>query len=222
MNPFIYIKDQYKSELKDTFYGCVMNPSTARVRDHPPHVWAMATQSYLDLFNNNKNQAICISGESGAGKTVNTKTAMAYLTGLNEKFGGVAVSSGESPIEDRILMCNPVLEGLGNAKTVRNDNSSRFGKYISLFIENKCIVGASIKSYLLEAIRITTPNPSERNYHIFYELLKGASDDMISKYKLNREPYTYPYLKKSGCKEVKTVDDTAEYNELIKSFNVSF
>ena len=218
VNPFRRIKASQR--LMDTFYDCVMNPNTARVRDHPPHVWAIATHSYLELYLNNKNQAICISGESGAGKTFNTKTAMAFLTGLNEKFGGVQVAAGESKIEDRIMMCNPVLEALGNAKTVRNDNSSRFGKYISLFVENNCIIGASIKSYLLEAIRITTPNESERNYHIFYQLLRGGDKPMIREFGLDREPFHYKFLKKSGCKDVHTINDIDDYHELLNSLQV--
>lgn len=158
MNPFRYIPAQYKEELKKSFYNCCFNPNTTRVRDYDPHVWAIASHSYTELFATNRNQAICISGESGAGKTVNAKGAMAFLTGMNDRLGGAPTVEGESKIEDKILMCNPILEALGNAKTVRNDNSSRFGKYISLFIENKMIVGASTKSYLLEAIRVTKPN----------------------------------------------------------------
>lgn len=219
MNPFCYLKDQYKETLKESYYGCIMNPMSARVRDFEPHVWAIAANSYLQLFENNKNQAICISGESGAGKTVNTKTAMAFLTGLNARFGGGTVIAGEAKIEDRILQCNPIIEGLGNAKTVRNDNSSRFGKYVSLFIEGKNIIGASIKSYLLEAIRVTTPNNSERNYHVFYQMLKGCSDEMMNDFRLPRNPTGFKFLSRSNCYEVTTINDMEEYAEMIKSMD---
>jgi myosin-5 len=216
INPFKYLKEQYTEELKRAFYDCIKNPSANKVREKPPHVWAIAAQAYLDLNAFKKNQACCISGESGAGKTVNTKTCMSFLTGMNEIFGiKEAVDekkSAEPPIEDKILMCNPILEALGNAKTVRNDNSSRFGKYISLFMQNRIVIGASVESYLLEAIRVTNPNKSERNYHIFYQYLKGAKDEEISAMKLNRNPQTYPFLNKSGCFEVPTINDKEEYD----------
>ena len=119
---------------------------------------------------------------------MNAKTAMEFLTGMNDRLGGVQTKDGEYKIEEKILMCNPILEALGNAKTIRNDNSSRFGKYISLFIDNKMIVGASTTSYLLEAIRVTSPNKEERNYHIFYQLLSASPDALINKLQLNRKP----------------------------------
>ena len=214
VNPFKYIKEQYSETLKQEFYDCIMSPAAHRIRDKPPHVWAIAANSYLELYNNKQNQACCISGESGAGKTVNTKTCMSFLTGMNEIFGekkeAGAEKSEEPPIEDKILMCNPILEALGNAKTVRNDNSSRFGKYISLYMQNKIVIGASVEAYLLEAIRVTTPNKSERNYHVFYQFLKGASDEEIQKMRLDRKPFSYTFLERSGCSEVPTVDDLAE------------
>lgn len=215
INPFKYLKDQYKEDLKKAFYDCIRNPNQNKVRDKPPHVWAIAAQAYLDLYMFKKNQACCISGESGAGKTVNTKTCMSFLTGMNEIFGHKVNSSEETskepPIEDKILMCNPILEALGNAKTVRNDNSSRFGKYISLFMQDKIVIGASVESYLLEAIRVTNPNKSERNYHVFYQYLKGAKDEEISMLRLSRTPQKYSFLNKSGCFDVPTINDKEEY-----------
>ena len=222
VNPFKYLPDQYKEDLKKEFYKCIMHPATNKVRDKPPHVWAIAASAYLELFNNNINQACCVSGESGAGKTVNTKTCMSFLTGMNEIFGTKVAKEGEFKIEDKILMCNPILEALGNAKTVRNDNSSRFGKYVSLYIDGKIVVGASIESYLLEAIRVTSPNKSERNYHVFYQLLAGAKDEELSHLRLKRDPSTYPFLAKSGCLTVPTIDDIADYKEHEKSMEVNF
>jgi myosin heavy subunit len=221
VNPFKFLADQYKESAKKECYDCILNPTANKVRDKPPHVWAMAANCYLELYNNKMNQACCVSGESGAGKTVNTKTCMSFLTGMNEIFGKGTTKEGETKIEDKILQCNPILEALGNAKTVRNDNSSRFGKYISLFMHNKMVIGASIESYLLEAIRVTTPNRSERNYHIFYQYLKGAPDSEIKEFKLNRKPFTYSFLEKSGCSEVGTVDDLEEYREHEKSMKVN-
>ena len=224
VNPFKYIKEQYSETLKQEFYDCIMSPAAHRIRDKPPHVWAIAANSYLELYNNKQNQACCISGESGAGKTVNTKTCLSFLTGLNEigKGGDSAPlnNSNEAKIEDKILMCNPILESLGNAKTIRNDNSSRFGKYISLYMNNKIVIGASIESYLLEAIRVTNPNKNERNYHIFYQFLKGASDDDIQRMRLDRKCDRYPFLKRSECFDVNTINDKEEYEEHEKSMKV--
>jgi myosin heavy subunit len=220
INPFKYLTDQYKDDLKQEFYNCIMYPATNKVRDKPPHVWAIAASAYLELFINRINQACCVSGESGAGKTVNTKTCMSFLTGMNEIFGTKVAKEGEFKIEDKILMCNPILEALGNAKTVRNDNSSRFGKYVSLYIEGKIVVGASVESYLLEAIRVTSPNKSERNYHVFYQYLKGVKDSELSNMKLVRDPSQYPFLAKSGCFDVPTLDDVSDYKEHEKSMEV--
>jgi myosin-5 len=226
VNPFKYLREKYTEELKQEFYNCIKTPASNKVRDKPPHVWAIAAHAYLELYRNKQNQACCISGESGAGKTVNTKTCMSFLTGMNEIFGTKPNADHhhhhhhhhkEIPIEDKILMCNPILEALGNAKTVRNDNSSRFGKYISLFMHNKMVIGASVESYLLEAIRVTTPNKSERNYHVFYQFLKGASDEDLKLMRLKREPFSYPFLERSGCKDVSTIDDVEEYKEHEKS-----
>jgi myosin heavy subunit len=220
VNPFKYLPAQYEESLRQEFYNCIMHPATNKVRDKPPHVWAIAASAYLELFISRINQACCISGESGAGKTVNTKTCMSFLTGMNEIFGTKVAKEGEFKIEDKILMCNPILEALGNAKTVRNDNSSRFGKYVSLYIDGKIVVGASVESYLLEAIRVTNPNKSERNYHIFYQFLKGAKDAEISNFRLSRVPSQYSFLAKSGCFDVPTLDDVSDYNEHEKSMEV--
>ncbi len=128
-----------------------------------------------------------ISGESGAGKTENAKYAMKFLTSLSKK----ATGSNETPIEDKILSCNPILEAFGNAKTVRNDNSSRFGKYVRIWVEkkNRKIIGASISNYLLEKSRVTQPSDGERNYHIFYHLLKGF--EKLEDIELKGEKFEY-------------------------------
>ena len=123
-----------------------------------------------------KNQAIVISGESGAGKTENAKSAMQFLTGLSEAESGIIDPMDR--IEERIMACNPILESFGNAKTVRNDNSSRFGKYVRIIVDSRTrrIKGAAINNYLLEKSRVAAPGQQERNYHIFYSLLRGASN----------------------------------------------
>ena len=128
-------------------------------------------------------QAIVISGESGSGKTENAKRAMKFLTGLGASQASLNAKKDDVPIEQKILNTNPVLESFGNAKTVRNNNSSRFGKYVLLYFtkEKGEILGARVKNYLLEKSRVVGPSPGERNYHVFYHLLRGADEELLSK-----------------------------------------
>jgi myosin heavy subunit len=156
------------------------SPNPFNLRDTPPHTYAIAANSYRKLFENNRNQAIVISGESGAGKTENAKIAMKFLTSLSESGSEVVVDPTER-IEEKIMACNPILESFGNAKTVRNDNSSRFGKYVRIIVnsESRRIKGAAINNYLLEKSRVVGPGPQERNYHVFYSLLKGATKEQL-------------------------------------------
>lgn len=154
----------------------------------PPHVYAVAEDAYrsaMDSIQNNTsvaasrafaggNQSILVSGESGAGKTVTTKIILQYLAVLSQKADtSAAVVTG---IESQVLESNPILESFGNARTVRNDNSSRFGKFLEMQFEaTGCLVEASIQTYLLEKVRLISQAPGERNYHIFYEMLSGLS-----------------------------------------------
>jgi len=162
----------------------------------PPHVYAMADDAYRSMMRTlndgremkeireSPNQSILVSGESGAGKTVTTKIIMRYLAMLSKRsthFSGSHASGKESnyterTTEQQLLQSNPILESFGNARTLRNDNSSRFGKYIEIqFSENGLLSGASIDTYLLEKVRLVNQAPGERNYHIFYEILAGTN-----------------------------------------------
>jgi len=158
-----------------------MNPSgTAKLG---PHIYAIADLSYRQMMApERKSQAILISGESGAGKTESTKIVMRYLTTLGTA-GTDNVDDGEISIMDRVMQSNPILEAFGNAKTLRNDNSSRFGKFIELgFSRGGHLLGAKIQTYLLEKVRLGSHASGERNYHIFYQLLRGANDKQKKKY----------------------------------------
>tara|TARA_B000000441_G_scaffold18022_1_gene10616 strand:+ start:711 stop:1235 length:525 start_codon:yes stop_codon:yes gene_type:complete len=149
-----------------------------------PHVFAIAEAAFRTMVKESHSQSILVSGESGAGKTETTKQIMHYLAHMGGSSDGVehhpdqAALESARPVEQQVLESNPLLEAFGNAKTVRNDNSSRFGKFVEIQFDKKNrISGAAIRTYLLERSRIVNINDPERNFHIFYQLCDGASPD---------------------------------------------
>ncbi|KAL5231718.1 hypothetical protein ABZP36_030494 [Zizania latifolia] len=170
-----------------------------------PHVFAIADVSYRQMMNEGKSNSILVSGESGAGKTETTKMLMRYLAFL----GGRSRTGGRT-VEQQVLESNPVLEAFGNAKTVRNNNSSRFGKFVEIqFDKSGKISGAAIRTYLLERSRVCQINSPERNYHCFYFLCAAPSED-IRRYNLS-DPSSFHYLNQSTCIKVDGISDTEEY-----------
>ena len=151
-----------------------------------PHPFAVADKSYRQMMGEGRpSQAILISGESGAGKTETTKIVMSYLTTLGGMGMEESAKDGELSVMERVLQTNPVLEAFGNARTLRNDNSSRFGKFIELgFNRAGHLMGAKVQTYLLEKVRVAFHATGERNYHMFYQLLRGASQEQKEKYGL--------------------------------------
>lgn len=142
----------------------------------------MASNAFADIFESERNQSIVISGESGSGKTESTKFALNVLTSLSSAASAKdkMTKSTYISLEDQIQLCNPILESFGNAKTIRNDNSSRFGKLVTLLIgTSRTIEAAQFQSYLLEKSRVTQQTSEERNFHVFYALLKGLSDKEV-------------------------------------------
>lgn len=171
----------------------------------PPHVFNVAFDAFYGLREFHQNQSIIISGESGAGKTEATKQCLAFL----------ATSAGSvSHVHRKILQANPVLEAFGNAKTIRNDNSSRFGKFIRVFFSDQMRISGSLtQNYLLEKIRVCQQSNNERNFHIFYQLTKGG---FAKKNELGLEsPAHYRYLK--TCADVATIDDTEGFKETLEA-----
>ncbi|KAM9676132.1 unconventional myosin-VI isoform 5-T6 [Dama dama] len=182
VNPYFDIPKIYSSNTIKSYQGKSLGTM-------PPHVFAIADKAFRDMKVLKMSQSIIVSGESGAGKTENTKFVLRYLT---ESYG-----TGQD-IDDRIVEANPLLEAFGNAKTVRNNNSSRFGKFVEIhFNEKSSVVGGFVSHYLLEKSRICVQGKEERNYHIFYRLCAGASEDIRERLHLS-SPDNFRYLNR-GC-----------------------
>ena len=193
--------------------------------DLDPHVFAIADRSYRQMMEHRKSQSILISGESGAGKTESTKIVMSYLTTLGGMGMDTAEKEGEMSVMERVLQSNPVLEAFGNARTLRNDNSSRFGKFIELgFSRAGHLLGAKVETYLLEKVRIAFHASGERNYHIFYQLLRGANEEQKQKYHLHEGdtggielPNVFHYTKQGGAPTLREFSDEDGFAYTLKA-----
>ncbi|XP_072004305.1 unconventional myosin-Va isoform X4 [Engystomops pustulosus] len=171
--------------------------------DMDPHIFAVAEEAYKQMARDERNQSIIVSGESGAGKTVSAKYAMRY-------FATVSGSESEANVEEKVLASNPIMEAIGNAKTTRNDNSSRFGKYIEIGFDKRYrIIGAHMRTYLLEKSRVVFQADEERNYHIFYQLCASASLPEFSVLKLGHAN-NFLYTKQGRSPVIDGVDDAKE------------
>ncbi|XP_012729793.2 unconventional myosin-VI isoform X3 [Fundulus heteroclitus] len=191
VNPYYDIPKLYSAETIKKYQGRSLGTL-------PPHVYAIADKAYRDMKVLKMSQSIIVSGESGAGKTENTKFVLRYLT--------TSYGTGQD-IDERIVEANPLLEAFGNAKTVRNNNSSRFGKFVEIhFNEKNAVVGGFVSHYLLEKSRICRQSCEERNYHIFYRLCAGAPEDIRQKFHLS-SPDTFRYLNR-GCTRFFATKDT--------------
>ncbi|XP_014837649.1 PREDICTED: myosin heavy chain, fast skeletal muscle-like [Poecilia mexicana] len=180
----------------------------------PPHIFSISDNAYQFMLQDRENQSILITGESGAGKTVNTKRVIQY-------FATIAVAGGkksepipgkmQGSLEDQIIAANPLLEAYGNAKTVRNDNSSRFGKFIRIhFGTTGKLASADIETYLLEKSRVTFQLSAERSYHIFYQLATGHKPELIEGLLITTNPYDFPMISQ-GEITVKSINDVEEF-----------
>ncbi|KAF9270668.1 myosin-1 [Marasmius fiardii PR-910] len=181
----------------------------------PPHVFGIAESAYYNMNAYHENQCVIISGESGAGKTEAAKRIMQYIAAVS---GGQDSSIQE--IKDMVLATNPLLESFGCAKTLRNNNSSRHGKYLEIMFNSQGEpVGAKITNYLLEKGRVVGQVENERNFHVFYQFTKGANDEQREMFGL-QGPEAYAYTSLSNCLEVQDIDDVHDYGETIKAMRV--
>ncbi|KAM4731776.1 unconventional myosin-Ib isoform 4-T4 [Anableps anableps] len=206
LNPYrslpIYTPDKVEEYRNRNFY------------ELSPHIYALADEAYRSLRDQDKDQCILITGESGAGKTEASKLVMSYVAAVCGKGQEV------NKVKEQLLQSNPVLEAFGNAKTVRNDNSSRFGKYMDIEFDFKGDpLGGVISNYLLEKSRVVKQPRGERNFHIFYQLLSGASDDTLKKLKLERDFSKYNYLSLDSA-TVSGLDDAANFRTVRNAMQI--
>ncbi|CAJ1064185.1 unconventional myosin-Ic [Xyrichtys novacula] len=180
-----------------------------------PHIYALSDNTYRAMRTERKDQCILISGESGAGKTEASKKILLYYAvtcPTNDRMAALG---------DHLLQSNPVLEAFGNAKTLKNDNSSRFGKYMDIQFDFRGTpVGSHIMNFLLEKTRVVYQNQGERNFHIFYQLLDGGDDDLLRRLDLDRNPQNYDYLVKGNCPRLSSVSDKNNWKTVMKALSV--
>ncbi|XP_064890533.1 myosin-3 isoform X1 [Columba livia] len=224
------LKDRYTSWMIYTYSGLfcvtvnpykwlpVYNPEVVlayrgkKRQEVPPHIFSISDNAYQFMLTDRENQSILITGESGAGKTVNTKRVIQYFATIAAS-GDLAKKKGscmKGTLEDQIISANPLLEAFGNAKTVRNDNSSRFGKFIRIhFGTSGKLASGDIETYLLEKSRVTFQLKAERSYHIFYQILSNKKPELLEMLLITANPYDYPFISQ-GEISVASIDDQEE------------
>lgn len=189
--------------------------------DTKPHIYAVADEAFRNLIDEGANQSILVTGESGAGKTENTKKVIQYLAAVAPSDTSAKSRGQQSNLSAQILRANPILEAFGNAQTVRNNNSSRFGKFIRIeFSRNGAISGAFIDWYLLEKSRVVRINPNERNYHVFYQLLKGGDKKLKQDFLLDGLDVDDFAYTRDGQDTITGVSDREEWDTLMEAFHV--
>jgi len=211
VNPFKKLGPLYTDEMILKYKG-------VPIGELPPHVFAIANEAYANMWKSDRDQVVLISGESGAGKTESTKFMLRFLSYLSNEVSSAAGNAvkGAKSFEEQILQSNPVLEAFGNAKTVYNNNSSRFGKFMTVnFNNNGVIEGGKIIDYLLEKNRVVRQNTNERSFHMFYCVVTTPQDPKL---KLTSEPTNYHYLNQSGVTAVDGMDDKEDFQRILAAF----
>uniref|UniRef100_A0A8C4GIB0 Myosin-7 n=1 Tax=Dicentrarchus labrax TaxID=13489 RepID=A0A8C4GIB0_DICLA len=187
----------------------------------PPHIFSISDNAYQYMLADRENQSILITGESGAGKTVNTKRVIQYFASI--AAGGIKKdpnAKDKGTLEDQIIQANPALEAFGNAKTIRNDNSSRFGKFIRIHFDARGkLASADIETYLLEKSRVTFQLKAERDYHIFYQILSNKKPELLEMLLITNNPYDYAFISQ-GETQVASIDDAEELMATDNAFDV--
>ncbi|KAM6901705.1 LOW QUALITY PROTEIN: unconventional myosin-Ih [Lycodopsis pacificus] len=207
VNPYKDL-DIYSKKQMDTYMG-------VNFFELPPHIYALADNVFRTMLSEFNNHFILISGESGAGKTEASKKIL--------QFYAVSCPSTKllNNVRDRLLLSNPVLEAFGNAKTLKNDNSSRFGKYMDIQFDHQGgAVGGHILSYLLEKSRVVHQNHGERNFHIFYQLVEGGEEDLLRWLGLERNCQNYKYLVQGDCAKVSSINDKSDWRTVRRALSV--
>lgn len=208
VNPFQELPYLYSKAMMEEY-------SDKKLGELSPHAFAIADEAFRNLFDNNRSQSVLVSGESGAGKTETVKLIMQYLA-----FRGGQAHASDKPVEQQVLQSNPILEAFGNAKTARNDNSSRFGKYVEVqFGKDSAIAGAGIRTYLLERSRVVQTSEPERNYHVFYQLIYGASESEWESLRL-RPAREFAYLNSSSVYELPNRSNEHEYEQMREAMRI--
>uniref|UniRef100_A0A673CNC8 Myosin heavy chain 7 n=1 Tax=Sphaeramia orbicularis TaxID=375764 RepID=A0A673CNC8_9TELE len=189
----------------------------------PPHIFSISDNAYQYMLADRENQSILITGESGAGKTVNTKRVIQYFASIAAVPGAGKKDPAiekKGTLEDQIIQANPALEAFGNAKTIRNDNSSRFGKFIRIHFDNRGkLASADIETYLLEKSRVTYQLKAERDYHIFYQILSQAKPELLEMLLITNNPYDYAFISQ-GETTVASINDAEELQATDDAFDV--
>ncbi|VDM46989.1 unnamed protein product [Toxocara canis] len=221
INPYSNCSQLYSDEVIQVYRG-----AGNQVRELDPHIYAVAEEAFFNLAEYEKNQSIIVSGESGAGKTVSAKFVMRYFASVagsprkRRKSLLTGSSHEEIGIERRVLASNPIMEAIGNAKTIRNDNSSRFGKFIQInFTDQLSIAGAQMKTYLLEKSRVVFQAYNERNYHVFYQMCASRSHPLLSDLNLG-DCSSYFYTAQGGDGEIIGVDDAKDFLETVAALDL--
>ncbi|XP_015269822.1 PREDICTED: myosin-4-like [Gekko japonicus] len=208
VNPYKWLP-VYNPEVVNAYRG-------KKRQEAPPHIFSISDNAYQSMLTDRENQSILITGESGAGKTVNTKRVIQYFATIattgDKKKEEAAPQPGkiQGTLEDQIISANPLLEAFGNAKTVRNDNSSRFGKFIRIhFGTSGKLASADIETYLLEKSRVTFQLKAERSYHIFYQIMSNKKPELIEMLLITTNPYDFSFVSQ-GEITVASIDDQEE------------
>ncbi|KAI3367589.1 hypothetical protein L3Q82_026435 [Scortum barcoo] len=221
VNPYKQIPGMYDPERVDLY-------SKHQLGELPPHIFAVANECYRCIWKRHDSQCVLISGESGAGKTESTKLLLQFLSMMSQNSAGTPPSEKSTRVEQAIVQSSPIMEAFGNAKTVYNNNSSRFGKFIQLHfseggnIQGGCVIDCILKrtNQIIIFNRVVRQNPGERNYHIFYALLAGANTEHKSLYFLEDSPESFHYLSQSGCLKDKSLNDKELFNSVMEALKV--